>query len=458
MKLIALILFILVCCPINLQSQIHGEWYGAYLVAGTAGRMKLTVYHTTDSSSVSIEDPDGGFREKKLDDFKVTDSSLNFSWKSIQLSYSGSLTQDEIRGTMKQGKLSWEMNFQRSLPEKKIVQRPQTPKEPFPYSSKEILIKNKKIKIGATLTLPANFNDKSPIIVLASGSGAQDRNCSLLGHEFFYVIADYLSRNGVGVLRFDDRGIGKSTGIFNETSLQDFASDVYACVSYLNKHFKKNPVGIAGHSEGGMHALLVSEDHQKKLDFLILLASVGTSGKDVLIEQQYLIPLKEGEGEELAAWNRSVYEGLCAIIDQNNQSKAQELLATFLSTKYAEAPAAYKETSNELNFVFSLSYFLNNTWGREFIRFKAEAYLEKLEIPVLTIIGEEDIQVPGSQNHNAFVTHTANRHPKNRNLLMPGLNHLLQHCSRCDILEYAELDESISEEVLKLLTEWLVNL
>lgn len=459
MKKLSFVLLALWSLCSTVHAQIDGEWYGAYLVAGTSGRMKLTIYHQGDSSAVRIEDPDGSYREKKLDVFEVSDSSLSFSWKSIQLSYSGAYANEEIKGTMKQGKLSWEMNFQRSLPEKKVLQRPQAPKEPFPYSIEELLIKNKKNRIGASLTLPANFSNQSPIIVLASGSGAQDRNCSLMGHEPFQVIADYLSRNGVAVLRFDDRGIGKSTGAFNKASLQDFASDVYACVRYLNKRFNKNPIGIGGHSEGGMHALLVSEKHQKKLDFLILLASVSTSGQDVLIDQQYLIPIKDGEGEELALWNKSVYEGLCEIIDRNSETEAQDLLANFLSKKYAEAPESFKETSNELNFVMGLSYFLNNAWGREFIRFEASDYLKNLSIPVLTIIGEEDIQVPGKKNHDAFVKWSGiEQNPKNRHYLLPGLNHLLQHCTSCTILEYAEIEETFSEEALKLIADWVVGL
>ena len=210
---------------------------------------------TGEYSEVLMEDMDGSLSPRAVKPHTITDSTLEFKWVRFAIMYKGEFRNDSIIGIMSQGAMEWPVTFTRTEQEALVINRPQKPKAPFDYSVEEVVIQKRKRKIGATITLPKNFNNSTPIVVLASGSGAQDRNCHLMGHDIFWVIADHLANQGIGCLRFDDRGIGESNGNFQKSDLDDFSSDVVLCAKYLRKKkkFKKNPLGLIGHSEGGMH-------------------------------------------------------------------------------------------------------------------------------------------------------------------------------------------------------------
>lgn len=458
--MIQLLKLFFVFLPFLSISQIDGNWHTSFSIMGITNRLDMTVTGYPENSIITMSDPDEGrFKDVKMDKVLVTDSSISFTWTRIGLSFKGKYypAGDSIQGAMSQMDLKWGATFTRFEQEKIIVKRPQEPKPPFAYPVEEVLIKNGEIVLGATLTLPKNAGENYPIVVLASGSGAQDRNCELLGHKPFLVIADYLARNGIGSLRFDDRGVGQSTGSFQQASLMDFGSDVKACVSFLSNdpRFKNNSIGIAGHSEGGMHALIAAKGN-KKVKFVLELASVGTSGKDVLIEQQYLIPLKSGKSEEYAQWNKDLYTGICSILETYSQEKSVDTLNAFLGKMYATAPADYKEQTNEMNFKLGLNMFLNNTWGREFIVYKSAAYLKKIKVPILAINGSQDIQVPPVSNQAGFAQNFSKKSkPFSKAIVIDGKNHLFQNCSSCTVLEYGDLEETFSEDVLILMRDWI---
>jgi pimeloyl-ACP methyl ester carboxylesterase len=392
----------------------------------------------------------------------LSDSSVSFSYQKIGLSFKGKYYRDgdTLMGVMSQSDVRWTVVFRRELLEVAKINHPQEPIPPFDYPIEEVLIKNGDIVLGATLTLPKDQIHPFPIVVLASGSGAQDRNCEIMGHKSFWVIADFLAQNGIGCLRFDDRGVGKSTGVFAKASLLDFGSDVSACVNFLaeDERFHDCPIGIVGHSEGGMHALIAAKKN-KFVEFVIELASVGTSGKNVLIEQQYLIPLAAGKDTAYATWNRDVYAGLSEIIARYPQKKASDRIATFLDTMYHRAPADYQAMTNMFNFKVGLNVFLNNEWGRQFITFDTKKYLKKLKIPILAINGSMDIQVPPYPNQQGFNTHFAKQtRSTSEAVIIDGLNHLFQRCQRCDIMEYGDLEETFSPVVLHKMREWIYGL
>lgn len=446
--------------PLFTSAQIDGEWHTSFSIMGITNRMDMSISAYPEKPIIAMSDPDEGrFKDVKMDKVLVTDSTISFTWTKIGLSFKGKYYPigDSIQGVMTQMDLKWGATFTRFEQEKIIIKRPQEPKSPFAYPVEEILIKNGDIVLGATLTLPKNASENFPIVVLASGSGAQDRNCELLGHKPFLVIADYLARNGIGSLRFDDRGVGQSTGNFQQASLSDFGSDVKACVSFLasDSRYKNHPIGIAGHSEGGMHALIAAKGN-KNVKFIIELASVGTSGKDVLIEQQYLIPLKSGKSIEYAQWNKELYTGICSILESYSQEKSVDTLNAFLSKMYATAPVDYKEQTNEMNFKLGINMFLNNTWGRQFVAFKSEPYLKKIKVPVLAINGSQDIQVPPVSNQAGFAQNFSKKSkPQSKAIVVDGKNHLFQNCLSCTVLEYGELEETFSEDVLILMRDWI---
>jgi alpha/beta superfamily hydrolase len=327
MNLKTLLFFVL---PFSLLGQITGTWNSSFIVMGMSKRINLNIEISDKDTAGWIRDPESKSAVKiPIDKLKILNDSLHFSWTAGGLTFNGRYFSigDTLNGIFHQAGLEWNVHLTREEQELKQLLRPQEPKAPFPYKSEERLIKNGCVTLSATLTLPET-DSTFPIVVLASGSGPQDRNCEIMGHKPFLVIADYLARNGIACLRFDDRGTGKSTGVFMRATLEDFASDVKACVNHVKKdqRFANSPIGIVGHSEGGMHALIAAQKN-KEVSFVIELASVGTSGLEVFLTQQYQIPLKENGDTALAVWNRELFRGACVIVgaEKNAEIRTRKL-------------------------------------------------------------------------------------------------------------------------------------
>lgn len=457
-------LLILLFSLLTLSSvaQIEGEWHTSFVIGGQPMLVDMTVQKGEDGPEILFSDPKGTYENKKMDDVEIEGNSLSLKWKRVSLSYEATHYPDgdSIHGIMTQGDMKWHATFHREVQEEKLIHRPQEPKAPFDFTEEDLVLKNGEIELGASLTLPTNFVEGMPIVVLVSGSGAQDRNSEIGGHKPFLVIADHFAKNGIGCLRFDDRGTGKSTGIFAQANMDELAEDVRTMINHLakQKRFRKSPIGVAGHSEGGMHAIIAAHKN-RKVDFIVELASVGTSGRDIFIEQQYLIPKKNGKGETYAQWNQSVYQGMTDIILEYPQKEAVDTLAAFLGKKYKEAPEEYRETVSAINFQVGLAMFLNNQWGRDFMSYEAADYLKKIKVPILALNGKEDIQVPPVSSSNGFKANFSKRSAKYAEVMvLEGLNHLFQHCTTCDIYEYSELEETFSEDALQMMSDWIKQL
>ncbi|MCR9171466.1 MAG: alpha/beta hydrolase [bacterium] len=452
------LLFLVLLFPIALNAQkLEGKWYSSFTVMGTSMRMNLKVTMSPELE-VQISNPD--MKDAKLNCNKATldNDAFYFEVQSIGLEFNGTLSGDSIEGEMQQSGLRWDVTFKREEQEMALVNRPQEPKPPFPYSTDSLQIENGYILLGATLVLPENFNKSTPIVILTSGSGPQNRDCEIAGHKPFWVIADHLARNNIASIRFDDRGTGTSTGNYNEASLEDLASDVETIARHVRKKlkYKKNALGLMGHSEGGMHTIIAATNY-KKIDFLIQLASTGTSGKQVLIQQQYDIPKAAGGSEELSTWNRDVYAGMVDIVLRLEQAEASDSLTQFLSSMYDSAPTDFdKTTTQRLQFIMGNIQFVNNPWMRQFLTFTTSDYfdaLEKRELPILAIHGEKDIQVAPESNSAGFDDYEYAELE-----IIQGLNHLMQSCNDCTIQEYGALEETISPTVLHFMSDWIQEL
>ena len=458
----AILFFTLILLTSKLLGQINGTWHASFKIMGNANRMDLTISNYPFNPVAKMSDPDGSYENVVMDKLKITDTTLSFLWAKIGLTFDGKFSKngDSIVGVMSQMDVKWAANFTKTVQEKIVVERPQEPKAPFAYPVEELLIRNGENTIGATLTLPLNAGENYPIVVLASGSGAQDRNCELVGHKSFLVIADYFARNGIACLRFDDRGVGKSTGNFQTASLEDFASDVNTCVNYLahDPRFVGHKIGVAGHSEGGMHALIAAKSN-KKIQFIVELASVGTSGGEVLAEQNYLIYKSSGSSEEVALWAKETITGICGILAENSVDKAVDPLTKYIESRYAIAPKEFTDETSLTNYQMGIIMMLNNDWGRQFLGFQTATYLKKIKVPMLAINGSKDIQVPPVSNQAGFSKHFSKKSlPQSKAIVVDGLNHLFQTCSTCTISEYGELEETFSETVLKEMTTWINGL
>lgn len=444
--------FFLALSPLFTLAQFEGNWYSSFTVMGNAMRMQLDV--SESPTAVTLINPDQEI-SVKCDEAFIIDDSLTFHWKARNLSFEGAMENGAIIGKMSQSGFTWDVTFTREVQEKIVITRWQTPEAPFPYSSDSVMIKSGAVELGATLLLPEGFDSSTPIVVLASGSGPQNRDCEIAGHKPIWVIADHLARNGIASLRFDDRGTGTSTGVYNNASLIDLGSDVEACARYLRKKrkFKKNPLGAIGYSEGGMHILIAAKAYSE-IEFLVHLATVGLNGKCVLVKQQYDIPKATGQPEELCQWNRSVYQRMAGIVLTYPKEIASDSLQAYLGRAYDTAPTSFnKSLSNRAAFIISNITFMNNEWMRQFLTFNTSEYLNHLEVPLLAIHAEKDIQVSASDNSAAFDTY-----PYATTHILPGLNHLFQPCTACTIEEYGEIETTFSPQVLTLLTDWIQSL
>jgi alpha-beta hydrolase superfamily lysophospholipase len=380
--------------------------------------------------------------------------SLYFRWDRIGLTFAGKLKNDSLKGIMKQSGLEWPVVFTKT--EQKLIEtsgRPQDPVAPFSYEQKELEIKNKNIKIAGTLTIPKETN--FPIVILVSGSGQQDRDCELMGHKPFWVLADYLSKNGIAVFRYDDRGIGKSTGEFGSSTETDFTSDVLSIFSYLKKKYPGHPIGIYGHSEGGIIGLRAAAQ-QKEIRFLIESASVGTNGKDVLVHQQYDIPIASGMSEEEATWNARLFEEASILALKTETATFLKEYELFLSTVWDQLPLSFKEDKTINDMATEMSVFINGDWAKEFLSYQAADYLKKVDLPMLIINGKKDIQVRWEESQTGF------KKSMNPNTLVlstfkayDDLNHLLQPCTKCDVMEYATIEISMSPIVMTDILTWI---
>ena len=244
--------------------------------------------------------------------------SLKFEVKALFATFEGLLINNdsEISGQFSQGGQSFPLIFGRDIISIAVPIRPQEPKHPYPYTEEEVSYDNSEaaIILSGTLTLPVS-KGPTPAVILIAGSGPSDRDASLLGHKLFLVLGDYLTRQGIAVLRFDKRGCGKSTGNYDKATTKDFANDVRAAVAYLKSHEKVNSaqIGLVGCSEGGIIAPMLGAE-SKEVAFIVLMAAPGVNGEELLYEQGVLIKHSLGETEEAIEQNRKFQERLFAIL------------------------------------------------------------------------------------------------------------------------------------------------
>jgi len=435
--------------------QLEGIWHSSFKVAGKSLLMDLDIKGIGRDGTVSVIIPDQPeIKPQEMAVYSLFIDSLYFRWDRIGLTFAGKLKNDSLKGIMKQSGLEWPVIFTKT--EQKLLEntgRPQDPVGPFSYEQKELEIKNKNIKIAGTLTLPKETN--FPIVILVSGSGQQDRDCELVGHKPFWILADYLSENGIAIFRYDDRGIGKSTGEFGSSTETDFTSDVLAIFSYLKKKYPVHPIGIYGHSEGGIIGLRAAAQ-QKEIGFLIESASVGTNGKDVLVNQQYDIPIASGMTEEEAKWNARLFEEAINIVLKKETVSFLKDYELWLSTVWGNIPSSFKEDKTMNDMATEMSAFINSDWAREFLSYQAADYLKTVDLPMLIINGKKDIQVRWEENQLGF------KQSMNPNTLAHStfkayddLNHLLQPCIKCNISEYATIETSMSPIVMSDILTWI---
>lgn len=445
------------------EKDLSGVWSGKLELPNT---IKLTVVFNISMNSdgtftSTLDSPDQGAKGIPTESTTVIGDSINISIPAIRGIYKGKIffEDNKIEGKWYQGGMSLDLIVNK-VDKVEEVKRPQEPKEPFPYNAEEVLFENEKdnVTLAGTVTYPKEGNN-FPAVVLITGSGGQNRNEELLGHKPFLVIADYLTRNGIAVLRFDDRGIAESTGNHESATSEDFAKDVLAAVEFLKerKEIDKSKIGLIGHSEGGLIAPIAAVN-SNDVAFIILMAGPGIPGDSILVLQSELIQRAEGSPEDeiqkSLAVQRKIYSAIKKIDDEKTLTESLNKIFIDELEKMTEEeksklgdPEVYKNMQMKI---------LTSAWFKNFVKYNPIPTLEKVKCPVLAINGENDLQVPPKENLSAI--ETALKKAGNKNFetkLLPGLNHLFQTSSTGKVSEYGQIEETFSPMALETMLNWI---
>ena len=456
MKLKLLFAALSIFIGLNIQAQdILGFWNGKADVLGQKLRIEFDLKKTESGIGGICRSPDQGNGEMEITDGYFRNDSLFLEVESIRLSFSGKYGADlnNFVGSLNQMGATYPIVLQREPLEASKPKRPQTPKEPYSFDETEIRIPNQLgYELVGNLAIPKG--EMNSVVILISGSGPQDRNSDILGHQLFLVWAEELAKHGIGSFRYDERGVGASGGNFNAATSIDLAQDVLDIRNALKKReeLKDLPIGLMGHSEGGLIvAICASQD--KDIDFVISLAGLGQSGREVLVAQNGDIPLAEGMTEEGARKQQARIESFADIVTSEMDSLAMNEKITQV-VRSAEGDSQEVDALIE-NYIRSM----NTPWMREFLKIDARDYWSKVDCPVLAINGTKDTQVEGGANLRAIeFSLRRNKNTKYRMVSLKDHNHLLQETANGAPSLYGKLEQSVSPLAMSVVWEWINEL
>lgn len=436
-------------CDIAVAQTVCGDWSGKLLVGNNS--LKLALHVSKDS--ITMDSPDQGSYGIVGEGVYVGDDSISFQVPRIMMSYAGHLRNDTIDGTFQQMGIKIPLSFVRGVIK---TERPQTPKPPFPYSTEEVRIENKEgaSVLAGTLCIPADATGATPVVVLVSGSGLQNRDEELFEHKPFAVIADYLARNGIASLRYDDRGFGESKGDGFNATTDDFASDAMAVVDWLRSQRRFGKVGIIGHSEGGLVAYMLGAKEDGP-DFIVSIAGPAVKGTKTIACQNKAALLKSGISERQAedfatAVERMLEYKLQAGYEEISEDKAEEIVTEIYPQRNDDATTAQLAATLKN----ALMPKGDNTWMMYFLGYDPAADIMALQVPAFIVYGDKDRQVPPSLNLDL----ARRLAPEAKVECYPGLNHLMQHAVTGNVEEYSSITETFSPQLLKDIADFIINL
>jgi pimeloyl-ACP methyl ester carboxylesterase len=460
MKKNTIILLIFLTTLTVSAQDITGQWNGILEVSGIQLRLVFNITKTDTGYSSTMDSPDQGAKGIPVTSTNFENPILNLKVLAAGIEYEGVLKEGIITGTFKQRGQSFALDLKRENIEKVKLVRPQEPVKPYPYTSEEITFKNEKanITLAGTLTFPAKEGN-FPAVILITGSGPQNRDEELLGHKPFLVLSDYLTRNGIAVLRYDDRGTAESKGDFKTATSADFATDVEAAIAYLKtrKEINKKKIGLIGHSEGGMIAPLVASKSED-VSFIVLLAGPGIKGSELLLLQQELIGRASGVSESDLQKSKEINSAAFdMVIKTTNTEKLKSELTNYLIQKSKESPDSPKteEMSDSVMIKVQVEQ-ITSPWMLYFLRYDPTPILQKVKCRVLSLNGEKDLQVPPKENLVAIKAALTKGGNKNATAIeLPYLNHLFQESKTGLPAEYAQIEQTFSPVALAEITKWI---
>ncbi|HVO81371.1 MAG TPA: alpha/beta fold hydrolase [Terriglobales bacterium] len=433
-------------------SDIDGDWWGTLDTGVARLRLVFHIINTEDGLVATLDSLDQNVKGLPVTTVTRDGPSIRMELKQIAGVFEGKLDKQlaSMEGAWTQAGNTWPLVLKRAKDSAEMERRrPQNPVKPYPYREEEVRYENKAagVTLAGTLTIPQG-RGPFPAVVLITGSGPQDRDETIMGHRPFLVLADYLTRKGIAVLRADDRGVGKSTGSLVAATTLDFASDAEAGVGYLKTRpeVDTRKIGLIGHSEGGMIAPIVAA-RDPDIDFIVMLAGIGVPGGELLVEQAKLISEASGksaaEAVQIAAQERDVVE---LVKQEKDDAVLEKKIREMLAGQVPEAQLG--ESIRQLR----------SPWFRYFVGYDPAPTLRKVHCPVLAMNGEKDLQVPPRQNLSAIrkaLEEGGNKHVEVVEL--PGLNHLFQTAKTGAVSEYAEIEETMSPRALETIANWVLQ-
>ena len=405
----------------------EGTWNGELNVMGN----KVPLVFNFSTNGCTIDSPSQGVNGIQAEKTVKDDGTIKVKVGMIGATFEGKMADGEIKGTYVQNGFPLPLTLK---PGKLVVKRPQTPVPPFPYKEESVSFTNAQYTFNGTLTLPENYSKNTPVVLMVTGSGQQNRDEELFSHKPFAVIADALARQGIASLRYDDRGWGDKSVNFADFTTDDFRQDAAAAIPLLRKRFNK--VGILGHSEGGTIAMMLAAEG--KADFIVSLAGMAISGKETLIMQNRQAMSAIGLPKETV-------DSYC-----NSISKALDEIAS--GKKAAEinindVPVALKPITIKALQQADTPYI------RHFLTIDVGKLLPKIKCPVLALNGTKDTQVDCDANTTRIEKGLADcKHSIKK---IDGVNHMFQHCNTGIVTEYQQIEETISPEVLQEVAKWI---
>ena len=453
----------------TIQTQgLEGIWQGTIEAGGTKLRLILKVAKSTnDTFTATLDVPDQGATGVPVDTVTVNEATIRFEFKSLGAVYEGVINKEgtAITGHWNQAAMTLPLTLNRVDKAPAASNRPQEPKKPYPYDEEEVSYENKRdgVRLAGTLTLPRT-KGPYPAVLLITGSGKQDRNEAMLGHKPFLVLADYLTRRGIAVLRVDDRGVGGSTGEggFDKATSENFAEDVLAGIVFLKtrKEINTKRIGLIGHSEGGIIAPLVAA-RSADVAFIVLMAGPGLTAEEGFPNQVSSTAKTSGASNESIAWNRRLLRQIFLIMkaEKDNaaaEKKIRELRAKMLGEMSEEQRKKYGIPEDAMEGAIKL---MLTPWFRFYMTYDPRATLKKVRVPVLAITGERDLQVvPARENLAAIAEALKAGGNKDYTVIeVPKLNHLFQTSETGSPAEYGRIEETISPAVLEMIGAWIAK-
>ena len=405
----------------------EGTWNGELNVMGN----KVPLVFNFSTNGCTIDSPSQGVNGIQAEKTVKDDGTISVKVGMIGATFEGKMTDGEIKGTYVQNGFPLPLTLK---PGKLVVKRPQTPVPPFPYKEESVSFTNAQYTFNGTLTLPENYTKNTPVVLMVTGSGQQNRDEELFSHKPFAVIADALARQGIASLRYDDRGWSDKSVNFADFTTDDFRQDAAAAIPLLRKRFNK--VGILGHSEGGTIAMMLAAEG--KADFIVSLAGMAISGKETLIMQNRQAMSAIGLPKETVdSYCNSISKALDEIA---SGKKASEI-------NIDDVPVALKPVTIKALQQADTPYI------RHFLTVDVGKLLPKIKCPVLALNGTKDTQVDCDANTTRIEKGLANcKHSIKK---IDGVNHLFQHCNTGIVTEYQQIEETISPEVLQVVAKWI---